>query len=175
MIKTMLLPIVLFFLLAVNGYSLTAKECKAQAGLIINTLEHPKGCFKGYNLGDVKGMRCPCICCADEVIVDCKIEKVAIQSICHKDKKIHLQYKYVGNLTVDRMELNINSAVAGTFVDAKIDPSKKIQIIPMGDSELPEGKVLLGNHIVHFKDSPFFTCNSRHWENLSDIPLKACP
>jgi hypothetical protein len=44
--------------------SMTSDECTARGGEIINTLSENGTCeTPGDNLGDVAGLKCPCICC----------------------------------------------------------------------------------------------------------------
>lgn len=44
---------------------MSVKECEEKKGKVVNTLAG-ETCEGGKNLGEIEGLRCPCVCCALE-------------------------------------------------------------------------------------------------------------
>jgi hypothetical protein len=154
--KAFIVFLLLFFTPPAYATELTSQECTDKGGLIVSG---DSECLAGQVIGTVTGLKCLCICCTGEKVIDCKNNSLKILSACDAGDEFRYRFKFKGTETPKTIFFSLKSKswMGGTDW-AKIGSADKEQHILLNKIDQNKNYTAIDSYTVIFKSAPLSSC-----------------
>lgn len=167
---------ILLSISASTAFALDIAQCTEKGGIIVTESGDNSGCIDGKNIGSVSGMRCQCICCVGEKIIDCKVNTVEIYDACDAGNELRYKIKITGEIPefIYFRLGNGNGAWSGEAQQNGILHNGETQSVQYTEDNRNKNYTQITDYRIHYKNYPRTECNYNLSQKQPTISVRQC-
>ena len=179
--------VVLIPLLSCQGaWAMDGEECIRQHGVVSSILVgsssllfgYQVGCIDGKNIGPVSGLRCDCVCCVGEKIVDCQQNNVEVYDLCDAGTALRFHMKATGPETPTEISFVVGvtdkPGGGGETFSTAIKPGNEEMHAEYYGTAANRYFGRVDSFYVKYKGAPFSGCRFSAEAEHKEMPIKTC-